>query len=89
MIGTLIIGISLLAFASSLYFATRNERVCLFREMLSDMAYEYQMRHIYDSRKNAFQWFCNKHSYGEMLYSFKPLKLEYWFTEIELYEINS
>ena len=89
MIGILFIGISLLAFVSSLYFAIRNERVYLFREILSDMAYEYQVRHTYESRKDVFQWFCNKHSYNEMLFSFKPLKLKYWFSDEEIKEINS
>lgn len=36
-------------------------------------------------------YLSDKHSYNKMLYSFKPLKLEYWYTleEIELMKLSN
>lgn len=38
--------------------------------------------------KDAYIWFSDKWTFDRMLYSFKPLKLEYWFTEEEIREIK-
>lgn len=46
---------------------------------------------VYDFSIRLFNIDCkygtklnDKHSYEDMLFSFKPLKLKYWFTEEEL-----
>lgn len=31
---------------------------------------------------------CDRHSYNKMLFSFKPLKLEHWFTKEEIKRFN-
>lgn len=53
------------------------------------MSCEYELRHLLEHHNDAFKWFCDKHSYDRMLYSLKPLKLKYWFTDEEIKEINS
>lgn len=80
----------------STYMLRRNEKVKDFCFSLVDMAYEYEIRRLKEyaesgeerTEENAFDWFANKHSYEDYLYSFKPLKLESWFTEEEIKEIN-
>lgn len=76
------------------YLLYRNKKVRDFRSSLIDMAYEYEIRRLRESgkrtedEKDAFSWFSDKYSYEEYLFSLKPLKLKYWYTEEELKEIN-
>lgn len=74
------------------YILDRNNRVYNFKIMLANMAYSYNMRRLDDgislTSEDAFKWFCDKYSYDKLLLSFKPLKLECWYTEKELEEIN-
>lgn len=87
------LGIGLLFLST--YMLRRNEEVKVFCFFLIDKAYEYEIRRLKEyvesgeecTEENAFDWFANKHSYEDYLYSFKPLKLESWFTEDELKEI--
>ena len=80
----------------SMHMLRRNEKVREFCLSLVDMAYDYEMRRLREyaeigvgrEEKNAFDWFANKRSYEDYLYSFKPLELESWFTEEEIKEIN-
>lgn len=80
----------------SMYMTRRNRRVRDFCLSLVAMAYNYEIRRLREyaesgeerKEKNAFDWFVNKYSYEDYLYSFKPLKLESWFTEEEIKEIN-
>lgn len=56
------------------------------------MTYDFCMRHIFDEEDNsieAWDWFCDKYTYEEMLHSRKPLTLEAWYTEEELKRIMS
>ena len=53
------------------------------------MSYNYDMRNIHTDSDSAFDWFADKHSYLRLLFSFKPLTLECWFTKDELRKINS
>lgn len=88
------LGIVLLFFST--YMLCRNEKVKDFCLSLVDMAYEYEIRRLKEysecdkkrTEENAFDWFVDKYSYKNFLYSFKPLKLESWFTEEEIKEIN-
>lgn len=76
----------------SFYMLRRNIKVRDFCLSLVDMAFNYEIRRLSEkgerTEKSAFDWFSNKYSYERFLYSFKPLKLEAWFTEEELKEIN-
>lgn len=76
----------------SMYLAHRNGQVRDFCIHLVDMAYEYELRRIKETEprktENAYNWFVHKYSYDNFLYSLKPLKLENWYTEEELKEIN-
>lgn len=72
----------------------RNYYVRNFCFYLVDMAYKYELRRLHETGEikrredSAFEWFSNKYTYEQFLYSFKPLKLEKWFTEEEIKEIN-
>ena len=79
----------------SVYFLIRNDNVLYFRLNYVRNAYNYLRKTLYcctneedldeyyklrDRVNNAI----DRYSYDKMLYSFKPLKLEYWFTEEEI-----
>ena len=75
------------------YGLKRNEMTHDFRIELINMSMKYELIKISKrdlSHEPALDWFVDKHSYTEMLLKFyKPLKLKYWYTEEELYEINN
>lgn len=77
----------------SLYFLYRNDKAHKFSRELIQMSYDYNIRRIDENPMgdydDAFEWFANKYSYEKLLFSFMPLKLEYWFTQEELDKINS
>lgn len=79
--------IQLLILTLFIYFYYRNDKVLQFSFMIIDMCHEYAVRHNY--ALDAYDWFDGKHSYEKMLFSFKPLTLEAWFTKEELDKINS
>lgn len=86
--------ILILFFVISVYMLFRNNQTYEFAIKLSEMAFAYNVRHIKDRINNsdnddAFVWFSGKYSYERLLFSIKPLKLEYWFTEEELNKINN
>lgn len=89
MIIGIIIAILVFGLIASLYILIRNELVFRFFNKLINMSCEYELRHLLEHHNDAFKWFCDKHSYDRMLYSLKPLKLKYWFTDEEIKEINS
>lgn len=74
-------------------FLIRNNKVFKFRMYLCSLCSEYEYRRIdkdiFNSEYTAFEWFLNKHSYSKMLFSFYPLKLEYWYTEEKIKKINN
>lgn len=68
----------------SCYRLYRNDKVYKFRCEIIDLEFE---RHLEAIRQGLFfkhLHLVDKHSYDDMLYSFKPLKLENWFTEEEI-----
>lgn len=91
---SIILFICVIALIFSIYISTRNFKVRSFRLLLIEMSYGYELRRLRESGKrsgdeeDAFDWFLNKYSYEEQLFSLKPLKLKYWYTEEELKEIN-
>ena len=73
----------------NIYMLIRNKMVHRFRHEIIKMACDYQVRHAFEVKDNAYIWFVGKYSYDEFLYSLKPLRLECWYTEEELNRINS
>lgn len=64
---------------ASFYLLARNDRVCDFRLYILDLN---------PNKIRACIKLYKKYSYKQMLYSFKPLRLECWFTEEELRTIE-
>ena len=58
-----------------IYFFSRNKKVCEFRLYILDLN---------PNKIRACIKLYKKYSYEQMLFSFKPLRLEFWFTEEEL-----
>ena len=83
----------------AIYFIWRNEKVYDFRIEINNKCYGV-LRDFLDSLKDDKELYerygeykqlemkeseiLSKHSYESMLYSLKPLKPEYWFTNEEI-----
>lgn len=86
--GNIILTMLIIAFWGCAYILIRNNKVCKFRNYIANLIYFKGCDMINDgaSLKDVSPlWdMLNDISYDEMLYSFKPLKMECWFTEEEL-----
>lgn len=82
--------ICLLIAIYSLYLLYRTDNVCKFRRYVIELCFKAQVRSVNNGIFNLEQYdsIYYKHSYNDMLYSFKPLKLEYWFTKEEIELLN-
>lgn len=84
---------------ASFYFMIRNGMVCIFRITLNHLTSDLVINYInsFENGKGFVQHFSeyeclnkanerlqDKYTYSQMLFSFKPLRLESWFTEDEL-----
>lgn len=67
----------------SLYFLYRIDKVYKFRCQIIDLVCKAQIKSVNNGIFNLEQYdsIYYKHSYNDMLYSFKPLKLGKWFTK--------
>lgn len=72
----------------TLYILIRNDRVYIFRLRILNLCRIYCIKHIEKNYKSPIDRFYKKWAYYQMLFSFKPLKLKYWFTEEEIREIR-
>ena len=63
----------------------RTTQVCRFCKDIIDKAYDFPIDDHYEENMAFAKIIIYKHSYTKMLLSFKPLKLEYWFDENEIF----
>lgn len=63
----------------SMYVLIRNNKVHKFRTHLINLIYKDGANNFWEKIE-----LLDKYTYENMLYSFKPLKMEYWFTDDEL-----
>lgn len=90
MISTIIIIVLLSLFAITLlvnqYLLHRTTKVGRFRLRLIDMAHTATQQAIRSGEYDVEKVYrlCDKYSYEDMLYSFKSLTLEAWYTEEEI-----
>lgn len=81
------------ALALAGYFFVRNFYVMKFGSKIIDLCYKHNLRRIDKTwggdYESAYDWFYHKYSYGKFLFSFKPLKLEYWYTKEEIDRLMS
>lgn len=82
--------ICLLIAIYSLYLLYRTDNVCKFRRYIIELCFKAQVRSVNNGIFNLEQYdaIYYKHSYNDMLYSFKSLKLEKWFTKEEIELLN-
>ena len=62
----------------------RHDKVAYFRRRIIDMAFAYDLTGDDDVKLKKAEEICNKWSYDQMLYSFKPLNFETWYDEDEI-----
>lgn len=84
----------ILIIAATLYIFIRNEKVFVFRMYIIYRAYGELLRiscediDKYESMHKEWNKIYDRHSYNKMLFSFKLLKSEHWFTEEEIKRFN-
>lgn len=95
----LILLVLLILLVFCFYLINRNNKVYYFTKSLADFLFDELNRILnsykdddefhedinnYNNIREKVQLLLDKHSYNKYLFSFKPLKLEKWFTEEEL-----
>lgn len=68
------------------YLQYRGDKVIEFRCMIIELCFQYALRHPH-CKMSSFDWFIDKYTFKQMLFSIKPLKLKYWYTKEELDKI--
>ena len=75
-----------------IFLLIRNNKVYKFRTRLFYKLLKYGDRRIaegdFTSYYKMVSIFMYRYSYERMVFSFRPLKLESWFTEDEIKELN-
>lgn len=99
MITNLILLVALILMVLCLYILYRNNKVYWFSVSLNHFLFDELKRILntykdnnefhededsYNYIRDKIYFLLEKYSYNEYLFSFKPLKLEKWFTEEEL-----
>jgi hypothetical protein len=80
---------ALLGLLFMLYSLNRNSKVFNFRNEVIQICYDYNRSDIPDKKiVNAFLIYHNMPSYTDMIYSFKPLKLETYLDKKVVDELN-
>ena len=82
--------VALLFIILSIFILCRNDKVYTFRIDIISMCHRYNMYHVIRCLEytDAYSRFLDKYTYNRMIFSFKPLKLKYWFTEEEIKELT-
>ena len=88
MITTIILGLSVLLMIFSFIFMERNRRVRDFRLVLIDYCFSAPLEKYIEGRDRIME-IINRHSYDKMLFSFKPLRLEEWYSEEDIKFLKS
>ena len=99
MVASLILSVALILIGFCFYVLHRNNKVYYFNVGLNDFLFD-ELKRILNTYKDdcefhedennynyineKIQFLLNKNSYNKYLYSFKPLKLEKWFSEEEI-----
>lgn len=85
---TILLIILMLLWLLCIYFINRNTKVCNFRicilRHIDSVAKSKIIEGATDKEILQMYEVLGASSYEKMLHSFKPLKVEYWFTEEEL-----
>ena len=92
MIVNLILIVLVILAVFGFYFLNRNNEVYCFSISLSNFLFDelirisntYKDENNYNYISEKVYSLLDKHSYNEYLYSFKPLKLEKWFSKEDL-----
>lgn len=76
---------------ASIFLLFRNTKVFKFRHFICHkaFAFDWKTHEEFNEKLKYADYICEKISYEKMLFSFKPLTFEKWFTEEEIYFIEN
>lgn len=83
-----------MALVIAVYLNIRNDRVYAFSKHIIACSHDEIQRVLYEDKDRGkqlleqFKKIYNQNTYERMLYSIKPLKVKYWFTEEEIKTFN-
>ena len=89
-----LLAILFMAIVIAVYLDMRDDRVYAFSKHIIDCSHDEIQRVLYediDRGKQLLEQFkkiYDQNTYDRMLYSIKPLKVKYWFTEEEIRTFN-
>lgn len=76
-----------LLLATPIWILIRNNNVCKLRLKINQMCYEYAIRH--NLTLEAWEPYKKLPSYNKMLYSLKPLRVDYWLSPEDIYKLEN
>ena len=82
MTGIILTILSIVLLAFTIWYSIRNDRVYRFRTKMIDITFHLGVESINNGNYSDYYYLYNKlPSYGYMMWSFKPLKPQYWLNE--------
>lgn len=88
------LAILFMALVIAVYLDIRDDRVYAFSKHIIDCSHDEIQRVLYEDKDRGkqlleqFKKIYDNNTYDRMLYSIKPLKVKYWFTEEEIKTFN-
>ena len=88
------LAILFMAIVIAVYLDLRDDRVFAFSKHIIDCSHDEIQRVLYEDKDRGkqlleqFKKIYDQNTYDRMLYSIKPLKVKYWFTEEEIKTFN-
>jgi hypothetical protein len=87
--GIILISFLCLALMALVWYSRRNDKVFKFRTKMIDITFKISMENINNGNYNDYHYLYNNlGSYEKMMFSFKPLKPEYWLSEEDYLKIK-
>lgn len=83
------VSVLVLTFLFTIWYSRRNDKVFKLRTKMIDITFKISMESINNGNYTDYHHICdNMGSYEKMMFSFKPLKPEYWMSEEDYLKIK-
>lgn len=89
MVQIILISFLFLVLIASVWYSRRNDKVFKFRNKMLDITFKMSMENINNGDyTDCHNIYTNMGGYDKMMFSFKPLKPEYWIREEDYLKIK-